>query len=725
VILPSPANNVLSWVVQTILVACAGAVLPILFRLRHARTQLAWCHILLAVCLLLPVLQPWRHAPAGPAPAAARGEIHADTNLNLPARSAVPAPRQFDLPARAASAEAPPAPPVRTSIPGNPIVWWVLAAGAAGRFAWLLAGLWRIRRYRIAAMPLYPIPESARAASSITHADAVLCVSPDAPGPVTFGWLAPVVLLPEPFLTLGEEAQCAIVCHELLHVHRNDWLVTLLEELSAAVLWFNPGIWLLLAQTRLAREQLVDAETVRLTSAFDPYIEALLAIARKRPVLDLAPAPLFLRKRHLTQRIHALLKEVPMSRLRLFTSYASMAAILGCAGWFACLSFPLMGRPLPPAPMAAPLIAVPAAVAPEPSPAPQVPAAPAPQVSVPRPRIQSLASLASLPVAPIPPDPHEPVTGPVQAVTAEADRSAALALLNRARRVHQLHLQGTPPYQLVANFTAGGSGTYTGPGTLTETWWSGLQWRWTGSIGNFTAVRISAEHLTLGEPAGGAIATPVHVLRNAIFWAAEIAPANAQMRTAAVVWNGKPATCLLFSFTPAAEPVTGPRSWEEDEYCIDNASGLLQVRSVAPGTYVEYTYGDAQFHGRSLPNRIGVYVGGSNVLDAQITMTDAGPIDTSVFTPTAHMLANGSLQSTQLPTTMTWMAPSSAVSGTIKPVIVHASVDGLGDVQDAEVSSASDPALAAAALDQVRSRHFPPVGTIRQMYIEVRFIPGQ
>ena len=363
-------HNVLSWVVQSILVAGAGALLPIFLRVRHPRTHLAYCHILVALCLLLPVLEPWQHAPAGTAPSAAGGESLRDSaDTGLPAPSAVPA--QPSPGPRAAAPNLRPS--VGARISRNSVIWLLLAAGVAGRLTWLLAGLWRIRRYRIAAMPLYPIPESVRAASSITHADAVLCISPDVPGPVTFGWLTPVVLLPESFLALGEEAQCAIVCHELLHVRRNDWLVTLLEELSAAVLWFNPGIWLLLAETRLAREQLVDAETVRLTAAFDSYVEALLAIARARPSLDLAPAPLFLRKRHLTQRIHALLKEVPVSKLRLLASYASMAAILACAGWFASHSFPLMGRPLPPDPAPA---AAARAVAPEPAPAPPAQAAP-------------------------------------------------------------------------------------------------------------------------------------------------------------------------------------------------------------------------------------------------------------------------------------------------------------------------------------------------------------
>jgi TonB family protein len=161
---------------------------------------------------------------------------------------------------------------------------------------------------------------------------------------VTFGFLSPIVLLPESFLKLGHEEQRAIACHELLHVRRKDWLVTLVEEFIAVLFWFHPAIWWLLAQTRLAREQLVDAQVVRLTQAREPYIDALLAMAGSRPQLDLAPAPLFLRRRHLIQRMHSLLSEVSMSTARLVSSYALMAVILAAAAWAALVSFPLFGE---------------------------------------------------------------------------------------------------------------------------------------------------------------------------------------------------------------------------------------------------------------------------------------------------------------------------------------------------------------------------------------------
>ena len=297
----SPAN-LLAWMEQAFVLASLGSLLLALFRVRDPGTKLVYCHALLVICLVLPWIEPWRAA--------------------VPPSSAK----------------------LWIALPQARLILWLLICGGAAKLGWLLAGLWRIRRCRISSMPMYPIPESVKAASAVTQADAVFCVSTQVPGPVMLGWLNPVVLMPESFLALAEDAQCGVACHELLHVRRHDWLVTVLEELAGAMLWFNPAIWPLLAQARLAREQLVDAEVVRLTASREPYIDALLAIARGGSGLDLAPAPLFLRKRHLTQRVHLLLKDPEASPLRLVSSYASITALLALAGWMAFTAFPLVGR---------------------------------------------------------------------------------------------------------------------------------------------------------------------------------------------------------------------------------------------------------------------------------------------------------------------------------------------------------------------------------------------
>src|SRR5437879_577592 len=139
--------------------------------------------------------------------------------------------------------------------------------------------------------------------------------------------------------------QETIACHELLHVERRDWLFTIAEELVRAVLWFHPAIWWLLGEIQLTREQVVDREVVRLTQSREHYLNALLAIASKRARLDLAPAPLFLRKRHLTQRVSQILKEVTMSRTRIAASLAGISSLLLLAGWIMVRALPLEAAP--------------------------------------------------------------------------------------------------------------------------------------------------------------------------------------------------------------------------------------------------------------------------------------------------------------------------------------------------------------------------------------------
>jgi TonB family protein len=313
-------ENLLAWMLQVLVFASSAAALPLVFRIRHPRTQLAYCHLALMVCLLLPWLQHWRH------PVIVTGQE---------------SPPQF----RPVSIPQPGPHPSNPPIPWNRIAIGVLAVGAGARLCWMLTGLWQIRRHRIASRPLYPPVASVEAARAITGTDASICISAGPVGPATFGFFRPVILLPPSFFELDQEAQSSIVCHELLHVRRHDWLVTMFEESASVLFWFHPAVWWLLAQTRLAREQLVDSEVVRLTAGCEAYVHALLAIAGAEPNLDLVPAPLFLRRRHLTQRVHSLLKEVTMSKLRLLASYVSISAILALAAGTAFLSFPLIGQP--------------------------------------------------------------------------------------------------------------------------------------------------------------------------------------------------------------------------------------------------------------------------------------------------------------------------------------------------------------------------------------------
>jgi TonB family protein len=307
-------SNVVAYSLQVGLLVGIAGCLPALLRVRLPKARLVFLQLLLLACLLLPLVRPWRSQTVSGLVQVSQGPITPE-----PARG----------------------PEKRLHISGAEVALAVLGAGFAARMGLLALGFWQLRRYRRNSEPLN--------LASGWEATAEFRLSADVPSPVTFGLMRPVVLLPHRFLKIDTAMQNAILCHEGLHVLRRDWLFTLAEELVRAVFWFHPAIWWLLGEIQLAREQAVDREVVQTTRARDPYVDALLAIAGAAPLCDLAPAPLFLRKRQLKQRILAILKEAQMSNTRLTLTLAAGLAALGATCWMVTGAFPLLAAPQMPA----------------------------------------------------------------------------------------------------------------------------------------------------------------------------------------------------------------------------------------------------------------------------------------------------------------------------------------------------------------------------------------
>ncbi len=311
--------NLLAWSAEILVVVAAGAALCFAFRLQSPRPRLLLWQTLLVVSLLLP-LAPVRRSQH----AEARGQI----GITMGAARAI--------------GEAPSA-RWRPTLPE--IALGVLGAGMVLRLIWLSLGLARLRRYRLNAQRMSRLPQPIADFEIRLGMEAEFCLSPDVAGPVTFGFRRGVVLVPESFPQLDEAAQTAIACHELLHLRRGDWLWTLAEELARAILWFHPAIWWLLGQIQLTREQVVDEAVIRQTGDAESYINALVSTARIRLTADLAPAPLFLRKRHLASRVASIVEGVQMSRSRLVGALIGIAALLPLAVVLGIQQFPLRAAP--------------------------------------------------------------------------------------------------------------------------------------------------------------------------------------------------------------------------------------------------------------------------------------------------------------------------------------------------------------------------------------------
>lgn len=302
-------DNVVAYSLQIGLLIGLAALAPAALRLRMPRARLLYWHLLLAACLLLPLMRPMQQSVLN-------DRVVVTTTIT-------------------AMAPAAPAPRIHLSTAQTALL--LLAAGMLARLAWLGVGLWRLGRYRRHSLPLEP--------ASPWGVEGDLRISDEVASPVTFGWRHPVVLLPPQFPELEAGKQEAILCHEILHIRRRDWLVTLAEEVTRAMFWFHPAIWWLLGEIQLTREQAVDREVIELTKSRDEYVDALLLMAGAHARLDLAPAPLFLRKRHLKQRVVSILKEAGMSKKRWITALAAAMGVLAAACWFVTGAFPLLAAP--------------------------------------------------------------------------------------------------------------------------------------------------------------------------------------------------------------------------------------------------------------------------------------------------------------------------------------------------------------------------------------------
>ena len=303
-------ENIAFYSLQIAVVAAAGALLLRLLQIRIPGIRLICWQGLIAVCLALPAIQPWLTAKA-------------NSNIRISMGPAVAAGTSESSRGMA--------------IPAIGIVLLLIGAGAAIRFGILGLGLWRLRQYRRNSTF---IPGAFDQLQRRLGVFADVQVSTEVAGPVTFGFLRPVILLPE--ACLDDES---IACHELVHVRRRDWLFTVVEEFILSIFWFHPAMWWMVAEIQLAREEAVDREVVSLLNSRDQYLEALLALASSRAGFDLAPASPFLRKRHLQKRVAALLKEISMSKFRLTSSLAAFTAVLAMTAWLGVRAFPLQAAP--------------------------------------------------------------------------------------------------------------------------------------------------------------------------------------------------------------------------------------------------------------------------------------------------------------------------------------------------------------------------------------------
>jgi TonB family protein len=294
--------NLVAYTLQLAAMVSVALAAAWALRVRVPRHALGLWHAVMAIALLLPLAQP-RGSDAGAL--------------------------RF-LTASTASAAIPPG--VRPFVPGDvngeTLLMLIVAGGIVARLLWLGIGLIKLRS----------IVARASADDSLAHigdelarslgVTAAVTISDDLGGPATVGVTNALVLLPRRVLQMPAAVQRAIICHELVHVQRRDWLQTVAEEIWRSVLWFHPHARIIASRLSLAREMVVDEATIRITRDRRAYAEALLAFSDPQPhVIGVTP---FIGRRTLSQRIALIAEEPSMSSHRALAAIAlSLAATIG------------------------------------------------------------------------------------------------------------------------------------------------------------------------------------------------------------------------------------------------------------------------------------------------------------------------------------------------------------------------------------------------------------
>lgn len=110
--------------------------------------------------------------------------------------------------------------------------------------------------------------------------------------PVLIGWLKPVILLPAGLLSgLTPQQLEAILTHELAHVKRHDYALSVVQSIFETLFFFHPVVWWISNQITIEREFCCDDLAVQAMGSKTTYLRALVALETLRTTgLTASPA---------------------------------------------------------------------------------------------------------------------------------------------------------------------------------------------------------------------------------------------------------------------------------------------------------------------------------------------------------------------------------------------------------------------------------------------------
>ncbi len=246
-----------------------------------------------------------------------------------------PAPVQAVTPDLSASVT-PSLPIAQRILSSTPILWLTGTVLLLARF---VLGLFGLRRLGRASKQLHNPDVIAYLRAIQPRRNITLLQNDAVPAPVTWGIFRPVVLVPTGFETLPAESRNAVICHETAHIQSHDFLVRSLADITRALIWVQPLIWIVRKQLR--EEQELACDDLVLAAGGKPSAYAKLLLDWDvRPSMASLFAVGMAQQSSLKRRLHALLnQDVRRDRAAGAVVFATWVVALATAFPLAALSF--------------------------------------------------------------------------------------------------------------------------------------------------------------------------------------------------------------------------------------------------------------------------------------------------------------------------------------------------------------------------------------------------
>lgn len=333
----------------------------------------------------------------------------------------------------------------------------------------------------------------------------------------------------------------------------------------------------------------------------------------------------------------------------------------------------------------------------------------------------------------VPPDRYELVKGDAQLVEDAMERADTVALVTSALKHTNVRIR---PYDLKTAFAGLGTGSSDGSWELQDTSLGPNRYRWTAQGPGFSAVYLYLNKILYSNRPSVSLPIRLAQVRSAIFFVQPSMGPRATIRHASGSLDGTELTCVLAAHNMMGHTVSGGRSWDEAEYCVDPKSNTIATYSPIPGMYIHYDYANGiQFHDALVPGKFAITQAGQVVAEAR-TLSVSDPTDDPSAFQAAGLDTIGMGPAMSPPWHYHAKAPSPNGMAADQPqvVVVHGMQSPKGRLGDVELIASSNASLNDSALQYASKWKAGPMGAIvhpgatpqsHEVFLTLHYMPPQ